>query len=161
MSKATRNGYIFESEVERGLALAGFDFYKIPDGKSLGRVIPMKVPCDFLLSWQKKLLTLEAKQTSLKRIPWRNFKTHQLEWVLKNPESAFFVIDFKEGRDHTIYIMTAACLELAMDLFDSSVPKDFFEHNAVLLERKTGKHNSLNTGAFVEMEKFRQMLDGK
>jgi penicillin-binding protein-related factor A (putative recombinase) len=159
MSKATRNGYIFESEVERGLLLAGFDFYKIPDGKSLGRVIPMKVPCDFMLSWDKRILALEAKQTSLKRIPWRNFKTHQLEWVLKNPESAFFIIDFKEAREHTVYIMDAKCLNLAIELFDNSVPKDFFEHEAVKVERMTGKHNTLKNGAFISMEKFKEMLD--
>jgi len=153
MSKASRAGYVFETEVERGFDLIkNLQVYKVPDGKSLGRIIPMKVPCDFIVSKDGEIATFEAKQTKLPRIPWRNFKDHQLQWVIQNPDVAFFIVNFNNRKDvNRTFVIDGHAIRKAIAEFPNSVPMQYFADNGLEVERKTAKHHPEKKGAFIDL----------
>ena len=154
MTLSTRNGYVFESEVADGLEVAGLHFFKIPDSKAVGRVIPIKVPADFMYTFKGVIYTLEAKQTKMKRMPWRNFREHQIEWVLANPHTAAFIINcnnrrFGADKINKTYIVTAADIKRLQLKYAHSVPIGEFA-TCVELNRMTKRHHPKKKGAFIE-----------
>lgn len=157
MTKSTRNGYLFEKEVQNGLEIEGIQVWKVPDSKAVGRVINVKAPADFIFSTGNKIYTIEAKQTKLPRIPWSNFREHQITWCLDNPDCALFIINFnnrRRGKDavNECFMVNGHVMSYFIDEFDKSVPLQAFRDHAVTLDRKTGSHNPLGTGAFIDFE---------
>lgn len=150
MTLSTRRGYTFEKEVHNGLDLIpGAMVFKIPDAKSLGQIISIKAPADFIVSVGGIIITVEAKQTKLKRIPWSNFRQHQIDWVLSTP-NACFVINFNDRKKiNRTFIVHAAELKALMEEFPNSVPMDSFQHE---LERQTAKHHPTGLGAFIKFK---------
>jgi hypothetical protein len=159
MSKSTRNGYLFEREVERGLELTpDLLIWKIPDGKSLGRVVPMKVPADFIISKNGRIYTIEAKQTKKERIPWTNFRLHQIEWVLQNPESAYFVVNFNNRKDiNETYLVDAINLRIFQKRYPKSIPRSAFKDYCTELPRLTARFHPSNDGPFIDFGQWRLM----
>lgn len=148
-----KRGYEFENEVIRGLHLQlGDDLaYKIPDSKTFGHLMTWKVPADFIISQNGKICTIEAKTTKLARIPFANFKQHQIEWVKSNPFTAYFVVNFrnKASKINKTFLVTATEFTKFEENFKASVPMEEF---SVELERKTQKHHPTGAGAFINFE---------
>ena len=150
MSK--RQGYTFEAEVQAGLELAKpAMWFKIPDGKSMGIRTPLKVPADFIYTFDS-MCSIEAKHTKLQRMPWRNFKVHQVEWVLNNPRSAYFIVGFTHKRSKRVFLLFADQLYTFLDQFDTSIPMAAFEETCIELTRLTGRHNPERPHAFVQLD---------
>ncbi len=157
MTVHTRRGYQFEAEVHEGLKLAGLDVWKIPDSKAVGRVIPIRTPADFIYSNGKNIYTVEAKQTKLGRIPWSNFRDHQIEWCLANPDFAYFIINFNNRRlgvdkINETFIVTAADIILFQVRWPKSVPLQEFRDNCKQLYRLTPKYHPRNKCAYIDCE---------
>lgn len=157
MTRATRNGYIFETEVHKGLELAGYDVWKIPDSKMMGRVINVKAPADFIISKGHGIKTLEAKSTKLARIPWANFREHQIQWCISNPSSAYFVIMFNNRKTgaakiNETFLVSAFHINKWIEEYDKSVPLDTFRKECIELPRFTAAHNPTADHAFINFQ---------
>lgn len=139
----TRRGYIFEKEVEEGLRLSGefTHVYKLPDGKSLGSPIPLKVIADLIAQdLDGRIWTFECKETQATTLPARNVKDHQLDWAV-GCETAYFVIHFKRyGR---VFLVPGYAMKLPLSI-------ECAERVGTELERKTARHHPQKKSAFVE-----------
>ncbi|RMF94489.1 MAG: hypothetical protein D6734_07630 [Candidatus Schekmanbacteria bacterium] len=83
-SSRTRQGYLFEKEIERSLGLWGWRYwFKIPDARTMkGFKLPSapQVPADFCgIDENKKFCLLECKQVSKPSLPYDRVKEHQVE----------------------------------------------------------------------------------
>jgi len=145
-----KKGYEFENEVIRGLHLQlGEDLaYKIPDSKTFGHLMTWKVPADFIISQNGKICTIEAKTTKLHRIPFANFKQHQIDWVKANPNSSYFVVNFrnKVKKVNRTFVLTATEWSKFELEYKASVPMDAFSNE---VERKTKSYHPTGDGAFI------------
>lgn len=150
-----KRGYLFENEILTGLRIEGIDAHKIPDAKSMRTMTTIKNPADFIASVGDKIITIEAKTTKLNRLPWANFREHQIQWCLNNPSCAYFVINFNNRKSgpskiNESFLVTAEHLEKWMDEHSTSIPLQIFRDECLELPRKTGSHNPLGTGAFID-----------
>lgn len=154
MSIHTRRGYQFEKEVHNGLDLIPQAMvFKIPDAKATRMITPVKVPADFMISLGHEIYTFEAKQTKLHRIPWSNFRQHQIDWVL-HCSKAYFVINFNNRHDiNRTFLLNGEILQTLINNWDKSVPISAFEEWAIELERKTAKYHPTGLGPFIEISK--------
>ena len=150
-----KRGYEFENEIIRGLKLSlGNDrVYKIPDVKTFGHLMTWRVPADIIASVRSKIITIEAKQTKLERIPFANFKQHQIDWVKANPNCAFFVINFNNRAkiNKTFVVEANEFIELEQQ-YKASIPMSAFTHE---VERKTARWNPNGDGAFIDFGDFK------
>lgn len=147
-----KRGYEFENEIIRGLkmALSGDLVYKIPDVKTFGHLMTWKVPADIIASIGGKIITIEAKQTKLSRIPFANFKQHQIDWAKANPHSAYFVINFNNRKDinKTFFVSSTEWRYLELE-YKRSIPMEAFSFE---LERKTARFHPTKEGAFISFD---------
>jgi len=155
MSVHTRRGYVFEKEVHEGLDLIkGMMVFKVPDSKSMRQITPVKAPSDFIFANIYGMYTIEAKQTKLARIPWSNFRQHQIDWVLHTP-GAYFVINFNNRNDvNRVFFLTGNDMKYLIGNFEKSVPMEEMAKVGVELERKTARFNTSGGGAFVDFGKL-------
>lgn len=156
MSKNT--GYVFESELRRGL-VKYFPFsFKLPDTRAFGAIImratgkdtPLilpKVPCDFIAADHNgKMYMIEAKNTQATALAFDAIKPHQLELLteahFKAKVESYFVINFRanlgkrDWRNETYVVHAATILHLKR-LFEEkgrkSIPLCWFRDNAMQL----------------------------
>ncbi len=163
-----RAGYVFESEVERGLALASPYYFKIPDTKMVGYVnhilkqnkmhpiIFPKVPADFIAHGDSgQTYYLECKSTLAKSFPLINVKEHQLleGYTLDNigePLHYYFIIQMKY-HDEIILISPKVILD-ALKSGVGSIPIEILHEKGRILQRLTAKHHPDKKGAFVQLD---------
>jgi len=151
-----KRGYEFEHEVQLGLQLqlGDFNVYKIPDSYLLKMQTGLSVPADFIISQDGKICTIEAKTTKLHRIPFANFKQHQIDWVKENPNSAYFVVNFrnKKAKINKTFLVTSIEWSKFEKDFKASVPMDAFSHE---LERKTKRFHPTEAGAYIDFNEVK------
>lgn len=151
-----KRGYQFEAEVLRGLKLIGGCLsYKLIDANTMGIQTRVKCPADFIISKNNTIFTLEAKTTKLARIPWTNFKPHQLEYCLHSPSKAYMIINFNNRKtgDEKInrtFLVDGYGMAKLVTKWDASVPLEGVAEVATELERKTARFHPTEEGAFVD-----------
>jgi penicillin-binding protein-related factor A (putative recombinase) len=149
-----RRGYAFEGEIKRGLDLIdGCTVYKVPDAKTMHTITALKSPADFVFTYNEHMFTIEAKTTKLKRLPWANFRDHQIDWVLSCPATAWFVINFHDRHKiNETFLLDAPTLIELKKRYPTSVPIDKFRELCPKLERKTARFHPTESGPFINFE---------
>ena len=151
----SKRGYLFEAELMEGMLLAGLNAHKIPDAKTLHTMTHIKSVADFIVGLGTKIITIEAKTTKLSRLPWANFRQHQIDWCLENPGSAYFVVNFNnrdKGKDlvNRTFLVSSQDILFWSQAHKVSIPLSQFEEDCIELTRFTGKHNEENGKAFIK-----------
>lgn len=160
-TKHRQLGYKFEHEFEEGLNLAGFerdvDYFKIPDARTMSKLTTIRSPCDFIVFDENNTYLVELKQTSSKRLPFRNIAPHQYE-ALKRAKIGYFIIDFKYmTKKHKILAVPGKLmLELRQRGEFSITFEELLQYPEVIeLERKTAQYNPNSNEAFIDISNMK------
>lgn len=146
-----KRGYEFENEVIRGLELVkDLIVYKIPDAKTFGHLMTWSVPADIMFGYGGEIFTIECKQTKLARIPWANFKEHQILWG-EAVTKGYFIINFNDReKTNRTFLIPGAALSALKRITNASVPIDLLASVSTELERKTKRFHPDKKGAFID-----------
>ena len=162
-TKHKQLGYKFEHEFDEGLQLAGFerdrDFFKIPDARAMSRLTTIRSPCDFVVFAHDGDYFFELKQTSSKRLPFRNIKPHQIE-AMARAKRGYFIIDFKyTSRQHKVLAVPGKLMQkLAEKKMASINMNDLAAMDGVIeLFRCTRKNHPTNFDAFIDVSNLQIM----
>lgn len=152
-----KRGYLFENEILTGLRIEGIDAHKIPDAKSMKTMTTIKNPADFIASIGDKIITIEAKTTKLNRLPWLNFREHQIQWCLNNPSCAYFIINFNNRKTgaakiNETFLVSAFHINKWINEYEKSVPLETFRKECIELPRFTAVHNPSSDHAFINFQ---------
>ena len=100
--------------------------------------------CDFVLSYQGKLVLLELKSILKSSLPFGNIKNSQTEGLTKafNKNATHMFIGFLVNfRDHeeTYFMSIEQFNQYVTEVDRKSIPIDFFRNNCILVEQKKKK----------------------
>jgi penicillin-binding protein-related factor A (putative recombinase) len=166
---ATRKGYVFEHEVERGLDLFVPYYFKIPDTKmvgfinsilkkqGMGQITFPKIPADYICHTASgKTYYLECKATDSGTFHFENIRPHQLvEGYTINHISTgleyLFVIHMKKYK--RVFLVSPDLIWNLQKIGRASISLNEFEAATIEIPRLTESKHPQKLGAFIDFSK--------